>query len=367
MSQASRTQARADAGRVVNSYNEWDPLEEVIVGVLDGSAYLPWEIALKAVKPTEHVRAARIFHTHQGGQALTPESYALAQQQLDTFVHILEAEGVKVVRPEPFDHSRPFGTPEWTSPGGNCQANPRDVLIVVGDEIIEAPMSWKSRYFEFFAYRDLVVDYFKRGARWTAAPKPRLDDRSFDKDYKHGEYVITEFEPLFDAADMARCGRDIFIQRSHVTNELGVEWLQRHLGDDYRLHMVEFDDYRALHIDATFVPLAPGKIMINPDRPLKAMPEVLAKSGWELLTPPRSTFPKDDPGYLSFLWLSMNVLSLDEKRVIVEASEEPMIEALKSWGFKPIPVHFRENYRFGGSFHCATVDIRRRGGLQSYF
>jgi glycine amidinotransferase len=22
---------------------------------------------------------------------------------------------------------------------------------------------------------------------------------------------------------------------------------------------------------------------------------------------------------------------------------------------------------FGGSFHCATLDVRRRGGLQSYF
>ena len=229
-------------------------------------------------------------------------------------------------------------------------------------------MSWKSRYFEFLAYRSLVMEYFRKGARCTAAPKPRLGDETFDPNHKRGEeYVTTEHEPVFDAADLARCGRDIFVQRSHTTNEFGVEWLQRHLGDDYRLHIVEFDDYRALHIDATFVPLAPGKLMINPDRPLKQMPDVLKNSGWDILTPPRSTFPTDDSGYESFKWLSMNVLSLDEKRVIVEASEAPMIQALKDWGFEPIPCAFRENYRFGGSFHCATVDIRRRGGLQSYF
>ena len=29
---------------VVNSHNEWDPLEEVIVGILDGACDLPWEI-----------------------------------------------------------------------------------------------------------------------------------------------------------------------------------------------------------------------------------------------------------------------------------------------------------------------------------
>lgn len=356
------------ANPVVNSHNEWDPLEEVIVGVLDGAVILPWELALQAVKPAEHVKAAKLYHSLQGGKPVPPETYAAAQKQLDGLVHVLESEGVTVRRPEPMDHARPYSTPEWSAPGGNCQANPRDVLIVIGDEIIEAPMSWRSRYFEFFAYRNLVMHYFGQGARWTAAPKPRLADKTYDTGYKRGEqYVLTEHEPVFDAADMARCGRDIFIQKSHVTNEFGIEWLRRHLGGQYRLHMVEFGDDRALHIDATFVPLAPGRVMINPDRPIKAMPEILAKSDWEILTPPRSTFPKDDPGYLSFRWLSMNVLSLDEKRLIVEASEEPMIQWLKSLGFEPIPVPFRENYRYGGSFHCATVDIRRRGGLQSYF
>ncbi len=273
-----------------------------------------------------------------------------------------------VKRPKPLDHSQSFGTPQWQSPGGNVQADPRDVLLVIGDEIIEATMSWRSRYFEFLAYRDLIKDYFKQGARWTAAPKPQLTEELYKHDYVRGEeYVTTEFEPVFDAADVARCGRDLFVQRSHVTNLFGIEWLRRHLGDKYRLHVVEFEDDRAIHIDATFVPLCPGKILVNPDRPLKAMPEVLKNSNWELLTAPRSTLPESYPLYRSFRWLSMNMLSLDEKRIIVEKSEEPLIAALKDWGFEPIPCAFRNNYRFGGSFHCATADIRRTGTLQSYF
>ena len=63
----------------------------------------------------------------------------------------------------------------------------------------------------------------------------------------------------------------------------------------------------------------------------------------------------------------MNVLMLDEERVVVEKHEEPLIKALKDWGFKPILCSFRNFYTFGGSFHCATLDIRRRGTLQSYF
>jgi glycine amidinotransferase len=62
----------------------------------------------------------------------------------------------------------------------------------------------------------------------------------------------------------------------------------------------------------------------------------------------------------------MNVLMLDEKRAIVEQRQEPMIEALKGWGFEPIPCPFENYYPFLGSFHCATLDIRRQGKLRSY-
>jgi hypothetical protein len=36
-------------------------------------------------------------------------------------------------------------------------------------------------------------------------------------------------------------------------------------------------------------------------------------------------------------------------------------------GMVPIPCRFRSFNSFGGSFHCATLDIHRRGSLQSYF
>jgi glycine amidinotransferase len=58
---------------------------------------------------------------------------------------------------------------------------------------------------------------------------------------------------------------------------------------------------------------------------------------------------------------------LDEHRVIVEKQDELMIRALKDFGFQPILCNFRNFNTFGGSFHCATLDIRRRGELQSYF
>lgn len=67
---------------------------------------------------------------------------------------------------------------------------PRDILTVIGDEIIEAPMAWRSRFFEYRAYRSLCKEYFRAGARWTTAPKPQMSDELYD-------YVSKEPATLF--------------------------------------------------------------------------------------------------------------------------------------------------------------------------
>jgi glycine amidinotransferase len=362
------TTAERPTSPVVNSFTEWDPLEEIIVGVLDGQSSMSWETPLYGYVPKESRDMAREALTRSAGKKTeVPEA---AYQELANFVRMLEAEGVTVRRPDVLDASRSFSTPEWSVPSGVGQTTPRDVLMVIGDEIIESPMSWRARYFEFHAYRRLVKEYFRQGARWTQAPKPQMTEELYTDLYfmpqKPGVWATSEFEPVFDAADVARCGKDIFVQRSHVTNEMGIEWLRRHLGETYRVHQLNFDDPRAIHIDATFVPLAPGKVLVNPDRmPLNA--QLFQQAGWEFIECPRTVADRSDMFFWQMEWLHMNMLSLDEKRIVVEASEEPLMRTLKAHGFEPIPVPFRNCYRFGGSFHCFTADVRRRGTLKSYF
>ena len=66
-------------------------------------------------------------------------------------------------------------------------------------------------------------------------------------------------------------------------------------------------------------------------------------------------------------WLSLNTLNIDEKRVIVYNREEPLMKLFRSLGMTPIPVDLTDAFVFGGAFHCWTCDIRRKGGLESYF
>lgn len=349
------------------AHNEWDPLEEVIVGIVDGACVPEWDLAIQASMPSEQ----KYFYQQYKGQSFPLDRLKKANEELEEFVKILETEGIKVRRPEPIDHSKPYSTPSWNSISGLYQAMPRDLLLIVGDLIIETPMAWRSRYFEINAYRKLLKEYFADGARWVAAPKPELLDELYEPSYtvtnseNNYKIAITEFEPVFDAADFIRCGTDIIGQLSNVTNQLGVDWLQSVLGEKYKIHLITSKDKHPMHIDSTFMPLAPGYLLINPGRD-PDIPSIF--KDWKILKAPVSKIPNSHPMYMSSTWIStVNVLMLDEKRVVIETQETEAINLFKENGFEPIPCNFRNFMSFGGSFHCATLDVKRRGTLQSYF
>ncbi|MDQ8705249.1 amidinotransferase [Streptomyces sp. LHD-70] len=353
----------------VNSHNEWDPLEEVIVGRLEGAAIPSSHPVVTCNIPPWAARFQRLA----AGMRYPRMMVERAQEELDGFIALLESLGVTVRRPEAIDHRRRFGTPDWSS-RGFCNTCPRDSLLVIGDEIIETPMAWPCRHFETHSYRPLLKEYFQGGARWTSAPRPQLTDALFVPGFrtpKAGEamrYILTEFEPVFDAADFVRAGRDLFVTRSNVTNAMGIEWLRRHLGPGFRIHEIESSCRAPMHIDTSFLVLAPGKALINPEyvNPDR-LPAVL--DSWDILVAPE---PEPIEGKLLKLtslcgkWLSLNVLMIDEKRVIADRHHTGMLRALEKWGFEPIPCDLLHYAPFGGSFHCATLDVRRRGTLQSY-
>ena len=107
-----------------------------------------------------------------------------------------------------------------------------------------------------------------------------------------------------------------------VTNNLGIEWMRRHLGKQgYRVHKLSFDDPNPMHIDATFNIIGPGLVLSNPDRPCHQI-DMFYKAGWTVIKPPTPLIPNTHPMWMSSKWLSMNVLMLDPKRVVVDKNEK---------------------------------------------
>lgn len=296
-----------------------------------------------------------------------------AERQLDHFVALLQRLGITVRRPGPVDHAVAVTTPHWSASYGHACACPRDALLVIGNEIIEAPMAQRARWFEFRAYRGLIAHYFRQGARWTMAPKPLMTDALYHErgaepfDF-NATPLLTEIEPAFDAACFARFGRDIFWRPDLVSNAFGAEWLQRHLGSAFRVHRAAFREALPTHIDTTLVPVRPGLVLANPSRPcLDGTMDLFAANGWRVVDAPISVRSGPAPSRDVSNWISLNILMLDPNTAIVESAETPMIEMLRSLGCDVIPCPFDRVYPFGGGFHCCTADIRREGAPQSYF
>lgn len=208
----------------MNSHNEWDPLEEIIVGRVEGAVVPPLTIEVKATTNEKFWP----FYSEYGGKPFPHEYLSRAEKEVAEFCNILQHEGVIVRRPDIQDFGMVCKTPDFSSSGMYC-CMPRDIILTIGNELIESPMAWRSRFFEYRSYRSLMKEYFQRGAKWTTAPKPFMSDKLYDLDYpiksvedrhklaEQGKFVTTEYEPCFDAADFMRCGYDIFVQRSQVS------------------------------------------------------------------------------------------------------------------------------------------------------
>lgn len=338
---------------LVSAHNEWDVLEEVIIGRIDGAQIPRAGTDLFAIE-----YADRDSPNHIPSGSLPQRVIEETAVELESLSNTLSELGVKVRRPEATDHSLTFGTTEWTTDGfyNYC---PRDVLLAIGDLIIETPMALRSRFLEPFAYKDLLLEYFDSGAGWISAPKPRLREESFNVHAEAG-FRLGEQEPIFDAANILKFGSDILYLVSDSGNELGARWLQRSLGEKYTVHPAH-NVYASTHVDSTIVPIRQGTVLLNPERVNERnMPNFLRD--WDVIWAPEMVdtgFVGDRP-YCS-TWIGMNLLVVRPGVVIADDRQLPLIRTLESNGVEVIPQRLTHSRSLGGSFHCVSLDIRRRG------
>ena len=239
------------------SCNEWDQLEEVIIGNPLNARFPTADLSAQLAEFPD--RPIADIPSGPFPQQIIEET----QEDLDGFVKVLEGLGIAVKRPQTWRHDAKFSTINWEAQGyyNYC---PRDVLLVIGDHIIETPNVIRSRAQETFSYRALLIDYMKSGAKWYSAPKPMLLDSLFEGADLNKPTPRND-EPAFDAANVLRFGRDLIYLVSATGNELGGRWLQSILGEQFRLHFFK-DIYYGSHIDSTLVGLRPGLVLANPAR-----------------------------------------------------------------------------------------------------
>ena len=124
----------------INSNNEWDTLNEVILGTMDG--YFPGLEFSNDFKYKNFDRAVKI------ALSAYPKSYVdEVNEDLDDLKKIFLKNKIKVHRPKKYNSDKIFSTPYWSALG--CDSyNVRDLHIVVGNKVISSPSPVRYRFLE---------------------------------------------------------------------------------------------------------------------------------------------------------------------------------------------------------------------------
>ena len=330
--------------------NDWDSLEEIIVGRADFAHIPPVDPSMKNFMFANLSNVEIKKHVGSYNQDLLKE----ANEDLDILSEVLEDCGVVVHRPERTQHHQRIQTPKWRTTGWHNYC-PRDIFLILGNNIIEVPSVMRSRMFETWSYNTILHEAFEDEARWFSAPKQIIKDDSFDFS-DLSKPTLMNNEILFDAPNIVRINNDLIFQMSNSGNEKGAEWLQR-MFPEYKIH-IEYDAYSGAHFDSTVIPLREGLVLLNG---LRCNQDNYPKffDDWEKIFFTDIVSTDSEDSGISSDSIGLNLLSINPNLVIVDENQKPLIEILEQHKIDSIPLYMRHARTLGGGFHCVTLDLKR--------
>lgn len=334
--------------------NDWDQLEEIIVGTADyANIPIPNISVMKCQFPEYEEQYVR-KHTGFYPQQIIDEQ----NEDLNTLAETLEELGIVVHRPDTQYANSPCYSPNWNGKNWHYHC-PRDLTLIVGNKIIETPSPIWNRQFETWAYREVFSKLYEEGYDWIKAPVPILHDENYKEDTR-GVPALNNEEILFEAANCVRVNEDILYQVSNTGNKKGGQWLQRTLGSNYKVHIAQ-DLYSYAHLDSTIVPVREGLVVYNASRVTSENEPEMFKS-WDKIWIEECATIENAPFSLPWgasEWIGMNFLSVNSQLAIVDKKQTELISKLKAHGIESIPLELRHDRIISGGFHCVTLDVKR--------
>lgn len=339
---------------IPNVKSEYGKLKEIIVGTAK-NAQIP-TITDKALHCIDYAHLSDEEFAKIPTGKYPEKLLAETEEDLNNIAKTLEDMGIVVHRPIDRDFSEKRGNDLWQVDGyyNYC---PRDSMLVVEDKVLATPMTLRQRQFEAETCKPLI-----HPDHWIDLPKPKLGDEMYNRNDLSRPTLMDGPEPIFDAANIIKSGYDILYLVSNTGNKAGATFLGNFLRENfdpkYKVHTAE-NVYAYIHIDTTFVFLREGLVLLNPSRVNdKNMPQFL--KGWDKVWAPEP-YPTQvlEDWCPASPWLGMNILSIDEKTVMVEEHQTLLMRTLEKYGIDSIPVKMRHSRTFSGGPHCVTLDLIR--------
>jgi len=305
---------------MLNSWNEWDSLEEIVVGSATNANWPKKDpIFLKEAERTSWKETP--VPRGPVPQWIVDET----NEDLQVLTETLEQLGVIVYRPTDID---------FPAVDGMYNYCPRDRLLIAGNTLIDPAMMYPCRNQESEA---LSFVYTKARSIY-AMPH----DRGY----------------ILDAANVLRMNDQWLCLLSNSGNRSAIGWLEK-TTEPLGIKVETCNFYSGVHIDSTICALNEGTVIVNSSRVSRqSLPHAIRK--WNIIW-------VDDVEERSFYqypyaskWIGMNVLSVDPQTVIVDKIQTKLIKKLESQGFTVIPLELRHSRTLGGGFHCVTLDLVRK-------
>jgi glycine amidinotransferase/scyllo-inosamine-4-phosphate amidinotransferase 1 len=305
---------------MINSRNEWDPLEAIIVG---SASHANWPTSDPVF--ADEGKKTTWTETPVPSGPVSQDIIDQANRELDTLSETLIRYGATVYRPEPMNFIETEGMYNY------C---PRDRLLIYGDTVVDVNMMYPCRNQEIENYSRLLSD-----AR-NILTMPR--DQGM----------------VLDAANICRLGDIWLFLESASGNRAAYEWLSAQF-PEVTIELCNF--YAGVHIDSTIVPLRQGLVMLNASR---VNPDNCPRAfdSWEKIwVTDEMIVPQSFYQYpYASKWIAMNMLALDPETVILDAEQTQLSTILKQHGIDTIPLTLSHSRTLGGGFHCVTLDTRRQ-------
>ena len=301
----------------IHSFNEWDPLLEIVVGSATGANWPTTDPEFAKEQQHTTFRDAPI-PSGPVPQWIIDES----NEDLESLCDILRAAGVQVHR----SRDRDFVTNQ-----GMYNYCPRDRLLIAGDRIVDTAMQFRCRDQEVEC-----LDFVTKGNPVFHMPR----DQNL----------------VCDAANICRLNDKWLFLLSKSGNQEAAMWLADQFPE---IDIYGCDFYSGVHIDSTVVPLREGLVMLNASRVEKNnLPPVF--DDWDKLWI-EDCVARDFYQYpWASKWIGMNCLSISPDTVIVDALQTEIIKKIEGHGITVIPHTLRHSRTLGGGYHCVTLDTWRQ-------
>jgi scyllo-inosamine-4-phosphate amidinotransferase 1 len=305
---------------MLNTRNEWDPLESIMVG---SATHANW--------PTSDPVFAQESEKTSWKETPVPSGPVpdwiidQANRELDHLAEILVRFGVKVYRPRPMDFVKFQGMYNY------C---PRDRLLIWGDTVVDGAMMYPCRDQEIVNYTSVL----EQARNIFSMPR-------------NAGLVL-------DAANICRVNDSWVFLESVSGNRAAYEWLCDKF-PQVNIELCNF--YAGVHIDSTIVPVREGLVLLNASR---VSPDNCPKvfEDWEKVWVSDDMIASQDFYQYPYAskWIGMNMLTVDPETVICDVAQTRLQEVLRKRGINVVPMELSHARTLGGGFHCVTLDMNRR-------